>query len=141
MHANEAAAVAMLHLVYEAEVQYATRCANGGYAFDLDDLRKSGPQDPDGFLSRRILPNAHYHGYVIALGRSEAPGTVYLPTTTCNRSMGTPVSGFFAAAAPDLAWMGLRFFAIDQHGEMVQDSRAISNPLTLAAPKGASARP
>jgi type IV pilus assembly protein PilA len=140
MAANEASAVGSLRAINEGEATYHTTCANGGYAIDLADLAKPpvGAGQTQGFISPDLKSNGILKsGYIVTIAKDAAPTTIDVgtPASTCNGSVNTPASSYYAKADPVSAGStGTRFLATDVRGTLFFSiTGTIPNPIPIAA--------
>ena len=140
MAANEASGVGSLRAINEGEATFHTTCANGGYAIDLADLAKPpvGAGQTQGFISPDLSSNGILKsGYLVAIAKDGAPTTIDVgtPATTCNGSVNTPASSYYANANPVApGTSGSRFLATDTRGTLFFSITAtIPNPIPIAA--------
>jgi prepilin-type N-terminal cleavage/methylation domain-containing protein len=131
--AYQSSAVASLREINSGQASYSASCAAGGYATDLADLAR--PPAPGGiaFVGPDLALNgAEKSGYVFALVRSGAAGTVQVTTTTCNASLAMPASAYQASGNPRNPSAG-RFLATDQGGTIYMNTAAVANPIPADA--------
>jgi prepilin-type N-terminal cleavage/methylation domain-containing protein len=129
---NEASGIASLRTITSSQTTFATSCGFGGYATDLADLARPTPGSNNAFLSVDLGANGvRKSGYVFAVARSNAAGTMDVLTPACNGAVAPRASGFFASAVPIVAGQtGTRFFATDTPGTIFVDpSGPIPNPI------------
>ena len=134
---NEAMAINSLRAIHAAEGAYAASCAQGGYAVTLRDLALPPAGTSTGFISEDLArSDVERSGYHILLTRDRSPDTTDVGTAaaTCNGSSEQPASSYFAAAAPVTPGVsGMRYFAVDARGTIVQSMQPISNPIVFSA--------
>ena len=134
---NEAGAIMSLRAINQAEAAYAAMCAQGGYAVALRDLAWPPAGTSTGFISEDLArSDVEKSGYRITLTRDRSPDTTDVGTAaaTCNGSLGQPASSYFATAEPVTPGVsGMRYFAVDARGTIVQSMQPISNPIVFSA--------
>jgi type IV pilus assembly protein PilA len=140
MSGNEASAIGSLRSVNSAESSYSSTCAAGAYAITLEDLARPPNGTNQGFISPDLATNGvTKSGYMHTMAKDAAPGTLDAgtPASTCNGSVSTPATSYYASAVPiTLNSTGTRYFATDKRGTIFTDpAAAIANPIpSTAAP-------
>jgi prepilin-type N-terminal cleavage/methylation domain-containing protein len=137
MSGNEASAIASLRAINSGEAAYASSCASGGYAVQLEDLAQPPPGAVEGFISPDLSSNGIVKsGYTISLAKNGAPSTIDLAgVVTCNGSALTPANAYHANADPvTVGGTGTRYFATDARGTLYYDTAAaLTNPIPPGA--------
>jgi prepilin-type N-terminal cleavage/methylation domain-containing protein len=133
--ANESSALGSMRAIVSAETSYASTCGAGGYATDLADLVKPPPRAVEGFLSPDLGGNGvQKSGYVFELDANNGDGTVAVNRTSCNGAASPRASNFFASASPlSGGTTGVRHFATDMAGTIVQGTLPLANPIPPSA--------
>ena len=133
MAGNEASAIGSLRAINSGQASYASSCAAGGYTVTLDDLASPPKGGGPGFISPDLGTNGvTKSGYRVTLAKDAAAGVTDVGTAaaTCNGSMGTPVSSYFASAGPVTPGStGTRYFATDARGIIFYGITPIANPI------------
>ena len=115
---NEGVAVASLRTIHSAEAAYASTCGAGGYAQTLEDLAKTPPASPVGFIQDPYVSNGIVqNGYVASVMKASGATTMLPAGDTCNSSSSDAVTGFVAERHPvSIAETGVRSFAVSTEG-------------------------
>jgi prepilin-type N-terminal cleavage/methylation domain-containing protein len=133
MSGNEASAIGSLRAINSGQAAYSSSCATGAYAVDLADLVLPPTGSSQGFISPDLKSNGvAKSGYNVTLAADAASGTVAMASvTTCNASVGTPTSSYFAKADPVTpGGTGTRYFATDTRGTIFYATAAtVANPI------------
>ena len=138
MSGNEASAIGSLRSIVSGEASYASSCARGGYAITLEDLASPPAGATQGFISPDLqTTGVTKSGYTVSLAKDAAPDVsdIGSAATTCNSSVGTPATSYFANADPlTPGGTGVRYFATDSRGAIVFAlDAAIVNPIPTSA--------
>ena len=137
MSGNEASAIGSLRAINSGQASYSSSCAAGGYAVDLADLVKAPAGSSQGFVSPDLKSNGVIKsGYTVSLAADGSSGVTQIssPASTCNASVGQPMSSFFSHADPVTAGgTGTRYFASDTRGTIFFSTAAtVANPIPAA---------
>jgi prepilin-type N-terminal cleavage/methylation domain-containing protein len=121
MSGNETSAIGSMRAINSAESTFASSCASGNYASQLQDLitPPTGSSTPTGFISPDLNTNGVLKsGYLVNVG----VGSVTTPTSAaCNAATAIPT--YFAEAHPSaLGSTGQRSFGTDQRSTIFQDA-------------------
>jgi type IV pilus assembly protein PilA len=132
--ANEGSAVAALRTIHSSQAAFASTCGAGGYAQTLEDLAKTPPASPVGFIQDPYTVNGVIQqGYISSL-MAAAGSTTLLPAgNTCNGSGTDAMTGFVAESHPvGVGETGVRSFAISTEGTLHSrnDGAAIDDALS-----------
>jgi prepilin-type N-terminal cleavage/methylation domain-containing protein len=124
MAGNEASAIGSLRSINSSQQAFASSCANGFYAVDLDDLALVPTSGGAAFISPDLGTAAGSpvtkSGYDVTLTGTAATGT---PPAACNGA--NLASGYFAFADPVTAGTsGVRYFWTNTLGTIYQDTTA-----------------
>jgi type IV pilus assembly protein PilA len=135
MSGNEASAIASLRTISSAQQAFSATCGGGGYAGSLEDLADP-PAESAPFIASDLgsagVAGTPKSGYIFDLVGS---GAVVLPgEETCNESDADTRTGFFATANPtDPGVTGVRYFAVDQSGQVRQHDTELTD-ITSGSP-------
>ena len=132
MSGNEASAIGSLRAINSGQAAYSSSCATGAYAVTLTDLVTPPSGSNQGFISPDLKSNGvTKSGYNVTMAKDGASGTVDMATATCNASVGTPASSYWAKADPlTPGGSGTRYFATDTRGTIFQSTAAtLPNPI------------
>ncbi len=147
---NEAAAVAALRALQNAETIFAARCGHGAFATSFDDLAAglagAAPPPPrfvrDHWIRRgtaytlRLEPDASQEPAAppgAAAPGTPAPGAPAKAAATACVPLASPLApSYFAAASPSGVDTGMRHFATDARGRIVYAYAPVVNPLAAA---------
>jgi prepilin-type N-terminal cleavage/methylation domain-containing protein len=131
---NEGVAVASLRTIHSAQAAYASTCGAGGYAQSLEDLSKTPPASPVGFIQDPYTSNGVIqNGYVASVMADAGSATILPAGNTCNGSAADAMTGFVGERHPvAVAETGVRSFAISTEGTMHvrNDGAAIDDALS-----------
>jgi type IV pilus assembly protein PilA len=124
MSGNEASAIGSERAINSAQSTYASSCAAGNYAQQLEDLALAPTGSTSAFVSPDLASNGiTKSGYQINVG----PGAITTPAvvsgSTCNGSGMSAIPSFYSAATPvQVGTTGQRSFGSDQRGTIFADS-------------------
>ncbi len=128
---NEAAVVAALRAITDAQFSYAQVCGNQRFAPTLASLGIPVATTGQAFLSPDLVQSdpVEYHGYLIALsGTALTDGT-----RTCTGE--APVSAYFVTAEPVYPGLsGLRFFATNTDRAIFEDATTFVGSMPESGP-------
>ena len=130
---NEATAIGSLRAINSAEAAYASSCAGGAYATQLEDLVTAPEGSSQGFISPDLPSNGvTKSGYVVSIAKDASSGAADMSSVTpCNGATGVLVSSYFAKADPVTpGGTGTRYFATDTRGTIFfSSSGPVPNPI------------
>jgi type IV pilus assembly protein PilA len=124
MSGNEASAIGSERAINSAQSTYASSCAAGNYAQQLEDLALAPTGSTSAFVSPDLASNGiTKSGYQMNVG----PGAITTPAvvsgSTCNASGMSAIPSFYSAATPvQVGTTGQRSFGSDQRGTIFADS-------------------
>jgi type IV pilus assembly protein PilA len=124
MTANETSSIGTLRAISTAQTNYASVCAEGGYAVLFATLAVGPGLSPNGFLSPDLAGGGNKSGYAFVL----APGAGSMALAPdCNGVVAN--SGYYVSAvALTLGVSGARGFASSQSGTIWQDTAGAAPP-------------
>lgn len=137
MSGNEASAIGSLRAINSAQSTYASSCANGNYAINLEDLAVGAGGTGAGFISPDLATDAVVKsGYIVELG---AGSSDEVTVDTCN-NVTTVHAGYAAWADPSSTTTGTRYFGTNTTGTIWQNLTGTMSSLGAAetAPSGAT---
>lgn len=127
--ANEAAAVATVRTVIEAQAIFAASCGRGGYAPSLQDLGSRTSGAP-GFIPPDLSEGTK-HGYVFTLSPGADADVISESSPECGTASFATVDAYHVTAVPVNGGVRQRSFAADQRGTIYQSATGepIQNPI------------
>jgi prepilin-type N-terminal cleavage/methylation domain-containing protein len=127
LQGSEAAAIAALDAINQAQFAYMQTCAkHQGYAPTLVELGMPVPGSPSGFLSpdMTVGEQVHKSGYVLQMAGAEVNEAVQSCTGT------KPVTGYQATADPSAPGVtGVRFFATNTDRVIYDDATTFTGKM------------
>jgi type IV pilus assembly protein PilA len=135
MSGNEASAIGSERAINSAQSTYASSCASGNYAQQLQDLALAPTGSTSAFVSPDLASNGvAKSGYYVNVG----PGAVTTPAVTsgntCNASGLSAIPSYFAEAHPvQPGSTGTRTFGTDQRGTIFANNAGTTYTAPLVA--------
>jgi hypothetical protein len=130
LSANEAATIAAVRTVIEAQATFAASCGAGGYAASLDDLGATIAGEP-GFISQDLTEGTK-SGYLFTLSPRADANVIGGLSPSCGAASVETVDAYHLTAVPiSTGYTGHRSFATDHRGTIYQSSTGepIANPI------------
>jgi prepilin-type N-terminal cleavage/methylation domain-containing protein len=140
MSGNEASAIGSLRAINSAQSTYSASCGGGFYAPTLTALGTPPTGSTQAFISPDLgaAASATKSGYTINMGGTAAATS----PLSCNAvAAGASTAGYNAAADPQSASTGTRFFGTNTTGTIYQDTVSMWTVITDTAPVSGTARP
>jgi type II secretory pathway pseudopilin PulG len=129
LSANEAATIAAMRTVVEAQATFAASCGAGGYAPRLEDLGYQMPGQP-GFIPQDLTGGTK-SGYAFTLSPRADANVIGEVAPSCGTASVETVDAYHLTAVPISTGSGRRSFATDHRGTIYQSlaGEAIPNPI------------